>query len=279
MNDFKKYAIVILCILLFLSFLINTYLYTKVIEYDGYLKNLQTKVNTLSSENAMLKESIEVLKRSLPYHPTNVSLSGEWIYIAGVITTDGGYGGEILRVYARFVEGSGKVFIGTTPKIGIDLQIAAETAFKVAQRFTGVNASLLDCILTVSANRTIDVVDGPSAGAAITALLSSILQGKGIRRDAVITGTIQGNGSLGSVGGIIEKAMAAAKIGAKTFLVPKGQSKVVVWKEKVTQMGSFRIIEYVPELVEVQGYLRDKGFEIEVIEVANIQEALHYLEV
>lgn len=279
MIDFKKYAIVILCILLFLSFLINTYLYTKVIEYDGYLKNLQTKVNTLSSENAMLKESIEVLKRSLPYHPTNVSLSGEWIYIAGVITTDGGYGGEILRVYARFVEGSGKVFIGTTPKIGIDLQIAAETAFKVAQRFTGVNASLLDCILTVSANRTIDVVDGPSAGAAITALLSSILQGKGIRRDAVITGAIQGDGSLGSVGGIIEKAMAAAKIGAKTFLVPKGQSKVVVWKEKVTQLGSFRIIEYVPELVEVQGYLRDKGFEIEVIEVANIQEALHYLEV
>jgi uncharacterized protein len=278
MNDFKKITI-ILCILLFLSSLLNVFLYSKYVEYDGYLKNLQTKVNALSSENAMLKESLEVLKRSLPYHPTNVSLSGKWIYIAGVIQTDGGYEGEILRVYARFVEGSGKVFIGTTPKIGIDLQIAAETAFRVAQRVSGINASSFDCILTVAANRTIDVVDGPSAGAAITSLLSSILQGKEIRRDVVITGAIQGDGSLGSVGGIIEKAMAAAKIGAKIFLVPKGQTKVVVWKQKVTQMGSFRIIEYIPEVVGVEDYLRNEGFEIKVIEVENIFEALQYLEV
>jgi uncharacterized protein len=40
----------------------------------------------------------------------------------------------------------------------------------------------------------------------------------------VMTGTINSDGTIGPVGGILEKATAAKNIGATTFLVPSGQS-------------------------------------------------------
>ncbi|MBC7129648.1 hypothetical protein H5T51_00310 [Candidatus Bathyarchaeota archaeon] len=247
-------------------------------EYDQVMRSLQQRVNELSLENAKLRQSLEVSGQSPEYHPVNATpAAGEWIYIVGVVSGEGGsYYGEVLRVYARFIEGSGRVFIATNPKIGITLQDSAETAFMVAQRISGVNASNLDVVLTVTANKTIDVIDGPSAGAAITVLLASMLQGADIRRDVMMTGAIQSDGSIGSVGGIIEKAKAAAEAGAGVFLVPKGQSKAVIYVEHVTQIGPLHIIRYEPQTVDVQEYLESQGYSIKIVEVADIQEALEY---
>lgn len=174
----------------------------------------------------------------------------------GDIRRGGSYIGEVLKVYARFIEGSGKVLIATNPRIGITLQDSAETAFTVAQRVSGVNASDFDVILTVTANKTIDVVDGPSAGAAVTVLLTSMLENVQIRRDVMMTGVIQADGSIGQVGGIIEKARAAAESGASVFLVPKGQSKAVIYMQHITRVGPLRIIKYEPQVVDVQEYLK-----------------------
>jgi len=248
------------------------------IVFYGWLQSLHEKVNELSLENLRLKESIEVLQRSLEYHPTTVSPTGDnWIYIAGVVASDSGVReGEILRVYARLIEGTGKVYIATSPKIGIELQSSAETAFKISQQISNVNMGEFDCMLTVVANRSIGVVDGPSAGAAITILLSLMLQGKELRRDVIITGTIQSDATIGKVGGIIEKAMAAAKNGASLFLVPQGQSTVTIYVKEETRIGPFRIIRYKPETVNVQEYLEKQGYSIQIIEVSNIFEALEY---
>lgn len=276
---FSKKLIVAALISLCLSVILNGALYAKILVNEETIKRLQLRVNELSLENVALKEKLDLIGPSVQYHPVNASPAGQWIYMVGVAASESSrQQGEVMRIYARFMEGTGNVFIATSPKIGIDLQASAETAFAVAQKIAHVDANNLDCALTVAADRTVDVVDGPSAGAAITVLLALLLQGKQIRRNVAITGTIEHDGSIGRVGGIIEKAKAAAATGIATFLVPRGQMEVTVYVEKVTQVGFWQIIEYVPQVVNVKDYLREQGYSIEIIEVGNIREALHYFE-
>ena len=64
---------------------------------------------------------------------------------------------------------------------------------------------------------------GPSAGAALTIATIAALKHDSIRSDVVITGTINADGTIGQIGGVLEKAQAAKDIGAKLFLVPVGQ--------------------------------------------------------
>ncbi|MEM0217070.1 MAG: S16 family serine protease [Candidatus Bathyarchaeia archaeon] len=274
--DFRKVTAISL-IAICLSLALNVFLYHRLLLYDQLIQSLQEKINELSRENAVLKQSLEFSREGIEYHSAiNSSANGEWIYIVGVVSSDGSYKGEVLKVYARFIDGSGRVYIATNPKIGITLQDSAEIAFKVAQQVANVDASHLDLILTVTANKTIDVIDGPSAGAAITVLLASMLSGSEIRRDIVITGAIQNDGSIKQVGGILEKAKAAAEAGAQLFLVPMGQSKTIIYIERITKIGPLQIITYEPQTVDVQEYLRKEGYNTKVVEVANIQDALRF---
>ena len=224
-----------------------------------------------------------VLLYSLSSHYTLVESKGEHynvscssIYIVGVM---GGSRpkGACMLLEAYLTEGGGRVYVSTTPKIGIELQEAAEKAFKATQRFTGVDASNLDLMLRVVSNESIYVVDGPSAGAAVAVLASSLLLNVDLRKDVVITGTIDENGNIGRVGGILYKGEAAARAGAKIFLVPKGQSVdyIMVRVERQVAPG-VTLIYYQPKLVDVEEYLRNEGYDIEVIEVSTLSEAFSY---
>ena len=270
----RNVALMLVLIILCLSMSLNVLFY-------WWLQSLQYRVNALSTENLRLKETLEILQRNLEYHhPVNASPAGTWIYIVGVVKLENGSTyGEILKIYARFIEGSGNMFIATSPRIGIELQASAETALIVAQKISGVDASNLDCMLTVVADRQLDVIDGPSAGAAIAILLTLTLQGEGenIRRDVVITGTIESDGKIGKVGGILEKAVAAAKNGATKILVPKGQAITTAYREEVTRIGPLKIIQYVQEKVNIQEYLEEQGYNnVVVVEVSNILEAIQH---
>jgi len=202
------------------------------------------------------------------------SHNASFIYIVGVVSEGSyAYRGVAMTLQGILMKGEGKVYVSTTPKIGIELQEAAETAFKAAQRFTGINASKLDLLLSVVGNESIYVVDGPSAGAAVAVLASSLLLNKPIRHDVVMTGTIDGYGNIGQVGGIVYKAEAAAKAGAKIFLVPPGQSKDVVYVTVERRVGPFIYIRYYPQIVDVKEYLKEKGYNVQVIEVSTLKEA------
>ena len=67
--------------------------------------------------------------------------------------------------------------------------------------------------------------DGPSAGAAITAAMYSLLNGKKIKNDIAITGEINLRGRVTAIGGIKEKIKGAIKSGIKTILYPKENKK------------------------------------------------------
>ena len=63
--------------------------------------------------------------------------------------------------------------------------------------------------------------DGPSAGAAITTVLYSLLSGRPIRNDVAVTGEICLQGKVTAIGGLDLKVVGGARSGTKHFLYPK----------------------------------------------------------
>jgi ATP-dependent Lon protease len=66
--------------------------------------------------------------------------------------------------------------------------------------------------------------DGPSAGAAITAVIYSILSDKSIRNDVAITGEINLQGKITEIGGLEQKILGGIRAGVKRFLYPSSNS-------------------------------------------------------
>jgi len=112
----------------------------------------------------------------------------------------------------------------------VDTQQSIQAARTVAERVSGVDTKNVDIMYEIDAGN-ISLVGGPSAGAALTIATIASLQGKQPNGNAMITGTIEENASIGAVGGVLEKARAAKAAGATVFLVPKGESV-----EAVTQL-------------------------------------------
>jgi ATP-dependent Lon protease len=100
--------------------------------------------------------------------------------------------------------------------------------------------------------------DGPSAGAAITVAIYSLLNKKKIRNDISITGEISLNGEITAIGGLEVKILGGIKSGIKTFLYPTSNGKdYLEWRKKY----------YKPE----------KYAEIEFIEVSNITDVFKHV--
>ena len=67
--------------------------------------------------------------------------------------------------------------------------------------------------------------DGPSAGAAITTAIYSLMSKKKIRNDIAITGEIDLCGKIMEIGGLESKIFGAKAAGCKKVLCPKDNSK------------------------------------------------------
>jgi uncharacterized protein len=65
-------------------------------------------------------------------------------------------------------------------------------------------------------------VDGPSAGALFTVAVVAALRGDAVRPDATITGTINPDGSIGPVDGVVQKFGAAIEAGKRRLGYPAG---------------------------------------------------------
>ena len=70
-------------------------------------------------------------------------------------------------------------------------------------------------------------IDGPSAGALTTAGIMALSRGEQLYDDVTMTGTINATGTIGPVGGIPEKVVAAGEAGFETVLIPLGQRTTV----------------------------------------------------
>jgi len=88
--------------------------------------------------------------------------------------------------------------------------------------------------------------DGPSAGAAITIAIYSLLNKKLIKNDVAITGEISLNGEITAIGGLDVKILGGIKSGITTFLFPKSNNKEYnEWKKKYEKHKKYDKIKFV----------------------------------
>lgn len=183
--------------------------------------------------------------------------------------------GVVMTADVELREGEGRVLVDTVPKIGIDIQTSVRTAVRVAEEVTGVPLSKTDVILTIRAEEEVEIVDGPSAGAAITLALVATINNLELGDGVYITGTVQSDSTIGPVGGVPEKAVAAAEHGARRFIVPPGQSTIVVFVPKTTSpTPGWTITTYERQAMSLQDYLSERGYTVTVEEVESIGQAL-----
>ena len=196
--------------------------------------------------------------------------------------------GVISRLTVEIMPGAGRVLVDTHPLVGFDFQHADRTAVKVASNLTGYaldddgegleGADVLFLITTLTEESVeIQAIDGPSAGAATTVATIAALNNKIVKRDVIITGTINEDGSIGPVGGIFQKALAASEAGAELFLVPNGQSVLTMYRQVVQQKGPFQRITYEPVMVDLNEYSENAGWGIQIREVFTIEEAVNLM--
>jgi uncharacterized protein len=116
-------------------------------------------------------------------------------------------------------------------------------------------------------------VDGLSAGGSITVAIIAALEHANIMEGIYMTGTIMNDGKIGSVGGVPYKALAAAEDGAEKILVPVGQGSVIMYEPITVKVGRFVYTTYEKIVVDLEDYLSDSGFSVDVIEVETVFDA------
>ncbi|MEM7816661.1 MAG: S16 family serine protease [Candidatus Aenigmatarchaeota archaeon] len=158
----------------------------------------------------------------------------------------------ILQIYAK--EGNGHIFIDTMPLTEIDTQTSARIAREVVSSILDSDMSNYDLFIVIRSDSP--AVGGPSAGAAIAIGTIASLLNLSLNPHVIITGTINIDGTIGNVGGILEKARAAAEHNATIFLIPYGQSKI--------------------QDIDIKEYAKLK-WNLTVIEVKDVAEALKYM--
>lgn len=251
-------------------------------------ENLAKNITDLLKEIENLRSQVEYYRSQLEHYlsaqqavrETTAVVGESRINLVAVKATYIGYEGVVMRCRIELRDGHGRILVNTVPYIGIDLQASAQIAAFVARSITGRDLSNTDIIITIEADEEVEVVDGPSAGAAIAIAIMAAINGDNISNKVFMTGTISVDGSIGRVGGIIEKAEAAAMAGGEIFLVPKGQEvvRVITYRRVERRIGGVTIIRIEPVEItlNLEDYLREKGYNMAVRGVSNVIEAYKY---
>ncbi|RDD52653.1 hypothetical protein BA065_00005 [Nanoarchaeota archaeon NZ13-N] len=178
----------------------------------------------------------------------------------------------------KIMPGNGKVYLGINPFVEADTQYSIETAKRYVCNLLNVDCSKYDFTVDILSNATL--VGGPSAGLAFAIAFYCLLQGKNVSNQIAATGTIDTNGNIGPIGGVFEKALAAAENNKKIFFLPKGQSVVYTYdkveKRREIYPGFYYMeIEYVPKQINLTQIFLEK-YNMQIVEVSNFKEILNY---
>jgi uncharacterized protein len=169
--------------------------------------------------------------------------------------------GMAAGLYLYTIPGDGEVaFVTSNSLVGKDTQTTGNISLQVAQQKTKVNPSSKNFIFDIKANAS--EVDGPSAGAAMTLLMYSVLSEKVLPSDVAVTGTINSDGSVGMVGGVYPKAKAASQVGIKLFMIPRGEANQVI---NDNGLKSINLLTYGPE-----------NLGMKIVEVTTIDDVLKF---
>ena len=141
--------------------------------------------------------------------------------VVGLAWTE--YGGEILKIETVTMPGKGRMQI--TGKLGDVMQ----ESVKAAKSFVRSKCLEYGIIPPLFEKKDFHIhvpegatpKDGPSAGAAMTTAVASVLSNIPVRADVAMTGEITLRGEVLKIGGLKEKLLAARRGGIKTVLIPE----------------------------------------------------------
>ncbi len=185
--------------------------------------------------------------------------------------------GQLVGVVTDFVitvaPGSGHVYVETWPLAEVDMQASARLAAQIAGKVTGKDMSKYDVFIQIKADTPI--IGGPSAGGTMTVGIIAALEGWKINPKVMMTGMINPDGTIGPVGGILEKAAAAHEAGVDLFLIPQGQRIQYVQQTEKREVGGIVEIKSQTERVDVVKYAKER-WGLQVLEVSDIYQAVYY---
>jgi uncharacterized protein len=256
---------------------------------DSQIKSFQKQADDIQQKIGAMtpgKESFDKIQAQIE-KTLNVSDSSKSITAVAVrpiMSSDGffqevQYQGTVMTIKVDIRKGTGLVLVNTEIPTGVDFQTSAKTAVKVAQEYTGADLSEKDIIFSITAknNEELQAVDGQSAGMAMTVLLVMEIEEKPINDKILLTGTIQSDGTIGPIGGVAEKAEAAGKYGAETFIVPKGQAVAMVQECEESQNGPFVYKSCKSEAKPLSPITEEK-YKMSVVEATDLESVLDYFE-
>ena len=185
--------------------------------------------------------------------------------------------GELIGVATDFVitvaPGTGHVYVETWPLAEVDMQASARLAAQIAGKVLGVDMSKYDVFIQIKADSPI--IGGPSAGGTMTVGIIAALKGWNVNPKVMMTGMINPDGTIGPVGGILEKASAAHDVGAEVFLIPEGQRIQYVQETQKKEIGGIVEINTQTKKVDVVEYAKER-WGLTVIEIKDIYDAVYY---
>jgi len=264
------------------------------------VQEMQIHLNNLQKENENLQAQINQANQSLKSYAPQLDSYRERVFelensskmqsagVDGFATLQGpavfqavqpdntiSEKGALTNISVEIQPGKGRVLVQTTPLMGVVFQDAANTAVFVAENKTGESLSSSDIIFSITAKDKIPSVDGPSAGALMTLLTISAINNNKLNDSITLTGTIDSEGNIGAIGGVLEKAQAAKDGGKKLFLIPRENSELVKYKEVERNFGGITFVESVPETVNAKEYIEQNvGIKTEYVDT--IDDVLNY---
>ncbi len=161
--------------------------------------------------------------------------------------------GNLTVFQLNVTPGNGAVTVGGPASVDADTLASAQTAATYASSFLNLNEKDYNFNYTIEDKNM--SVSGPSGGLAFTLLAVAALQHRQLAQNFTVTGTIEGNGSVGLIGGVTDKAQAASAGGMKFILVP------------YAPMSSFEYLLY---------YISQQRSGLPMAMATNVSQALQY---
>lgn len=202
------------------------------------------KTVTIDDERLETYLGVKKFRFGLADHPDQVG------QVNGLAWTE--VGGEILTIEAAAVPGKGKVT--STGHLGEVMQESIQAAMTVVRSRAaqlGISPDFYDKLdIHIHVPEGATPKDGPSAGAAMTLALVSVLTGIPVRGDVAMTGEITLRGEVLPIGGLKEKLLAAHRSGIKMVLIPEeNRRELKQIPENITAQLDIRPIRWIDEVL------------------------------
>jgi ATP-dependent Lon protease len=136
-------------------------------------------------------------------------------------------GGDLMLIEALRMNGSGRMTV--TGQLGSVMRESVDAAYSYVRSRADIlgipESEFKDSDLHIHFPAGAIPKDGPSAGAAVTLAIASVLSRRPVRRDTALTGEVTLRGKVLEIGGVKEKVLAAYRAGLRHVIMPATNEK------------------------------------------------------